>query len=92
MFKAGELDDLPDNYWHQRDRMQIHINLAGPEGNAFELLALTYRVARHCGLSDESAKQMTADMRKGSYVDLLNVMDQEFPGCFRFQADPRVSS
>jgi hypothetical protein len=68
--------------------MQILVNLAGPEGNAFELLALTYRVARHCGLSDASARQIAADMRKGTYIDLLNVMDHEFPGIFRFKSDP----
>ena len=69
--------------------MGIEVDLGSHQGNALELVAMTYSVARHCGISEQAAKDITASMRKGTYVDLLNVMDQEFPGYFKFHADPR---
>ncbi|MFC5496286.1 hypothetical protein ACFPOE_01950 [Caenimonas terrae] len=68
----------------------MKIDLGAPEGNAIELGGITYRVARQCGLSEKAAKDILSDMRAGTYIDLLNVMDREFPGLFQFHGDPRV--
>ena len=69
----------------------MKIDLGAPEGNALELAGITYRVARHCGLSDKSARDILVAMRAGTYIDLLNVMDREFPGFFEFHGDPRAT-
>jgi hypothetical protein len=70
----------------------MKIDLGGPDGNGLALMCITNQVARAFGMSKESAEKITSAMQAGTYIDLLNVMDQEFPGVFEFLGDPRVKA
>jgi len=53
----------------------IVIDLSGPNGNAFVLIATAKKLARQLGLDyDNIVKEMTA----GDYDDLLDVFDHNF--------------
>jgi len=68
----------------------MEIDLRGPVGNAYALLAIAAGAARQLGYSQQAADAITARMRAGTYATLLDVMDNEFPGVFRFVGDPRT--
>lgn len=53
----------------------IVIDLTGPDGNAFYLLALAQKYGRQLGLD---VKKITADMKSGDYEHLLEVFDHHF--------------
>ncbi|UCG54234.1 MAG: hypothetical protein JSV32_06485 [Dehalococcoidia bacterium] len=54
---------------------EITIDLTGPEGNAFVLLAKARSFAKQLGLDGEA---ITAEMMEGDYEQLLEVFDREF--------------
>lgn len=53
----------------------VIIDLTGPDGNAFALMAYAQRFARQLGLD---AKQIVTEMRSGDYENLINVFDSYF--------------
>jgi len=67
----------------------MEIDLRGPEGNAFALLAIATSAARQFSYSRQTTDAITTRMRAGTYEALLDVMDDEFSGVFRFIGDPR---
>jgi hypothetical protein len=51
------------------------IDLTGPEGNAFCLMAYAKRFARQLGLNGD---QIISEMKSGDYEHLLKVFDEHF--------------
>ena len=51
------------------------IDLTGPDGNAFALLAYANRLSRQLGLD---GKKITEEMTKGNYENLVAVFDNYF--------------
>lgn len=61
-----------------KDKQQtsgIHIDLTGPDGNAFMLIGKANSLARQLGLD---GKAIQAEMMKGDYENLINVFDKHF--------------
>ena len=54
---------------------KVVIDLTGPDGNAFVLMAYADRVARKLGLDPVTIK---AEMREGDYENLIKVFDEWF--------------
>jgi hypothetical protein len=53
----------------------VVIDLTGPDGNAFALMAYAQRFARQLGLD---SKQILAEMKSGDYENLISVFDSYF--------------
>ena len=56
---------------------KIEIDLSGPEGNAYFLLAKAQKFARELGKDEDS---ILKEMRSGDYENLIKVFDREFGG------------
>tara|TARA_R110002012_G_scaffold107446_1_gene249359 strand:+ start:1015 stop:1233 length:219 start_codon:yes stop_codon:yes gene_type:complete len=54
---------------------QIIIDLTGPDGNAFALMAIGKKLARKMGLDEN---KILKEMMKGDYENLLEVFDSYF--------------
>ena len=54
---------------------QIIIDLTGPDGNAFALMAIGKKLARKMGLDEN---KILKEMMKGDYEHLLEVFDENF--------------
>ena len=54
---------------------KVVIDLTGPDGNAFVLMAYSDRFARKLGLDPVTIK---AEMREGDYENLIKVFDEWF--------------
>ena len=57
---------------------QIIIDLTGPDGNAFALMAYARRFAKQLGYSKEDQNQLLELMTSGDYENLLEVFDDHF--------------
>jgi len=53
----------------------IVIDLTGPDGNAYALMAYAKRFARELGLDSE---EIISNMMSGDYENLLQVFDESF--------------
>jgi hypothetical protein len=53
----------------------IHIDLTGPDGNAFMLIGKANNLAKQLGLD---GKAIQAEMMKGDYENLIKVFDKHF--------------
>lgn len=61
-----------------KDKQQtsgIHIDLTGPDGNAFMLIGKAAKLAKQLGLD---YKAIEAEMMKGDYEHLVNTFDKHF--------------
>ena len=56
------------------------INLDGPHGNAFALMAYAKLYARDVGYASDEIEYMVAKMRSGDYKNLVKVFDEYFDG------------
>lgn len=54
---------------------EIIIDLTGPDGNAFALMAYASRFAKQLGKDDKAIRE---EMMSGDYEHLLEVFDREF--------------
>ena len=59
------------------EKPMIVVDLAGPDGNAFVLLATARQVLREAGRRDECDK-FSAEATSGDYEHLLDTMDKWF--------------
>lgn len=66
----------------------MQVDLSGAPGNAYALLALVTNAARHLRLGVERTETIRARMAVGTYEEMLDVIDDGFPGVFDFLADP----
>jgi hypothetical protein len=49
----------------------VEMNLDGPDGNAFAIMARVGKALRHAGASGEEISQYTMDSMSGDYENLL---------------------
>ena len=56
------------------------INLDGPDGNAFALMASAKYLAREVGYSHDEIEEMIAKMKSGDYKKLVKTFDEYFDG------------
>ena len=61
------------------------INLDGPDGNAFALMAYAKLYARDVGYASDEIEYMVAKMRSGDYKNLVKVFDEYFDGYVVFE-------
>tara|TARA_A100001011_G_C13832438_1_gene643498 strand:+ start:157 stop:390 length:234 start_codon:yes stop_codon:yes gene_type:complete len=64
-----------------RDEMPprcLEIDLTGPEGNAFVLLAYADRFARQLGYDTDRRERILMEMKLADYECLLQTFDREF--------------
>jgi|SanBayMetagenome_1026888.scaffolds.fasta_scaffold59568_1 hypothetical protein len=57
---------------------EITIDLSGPDGNAFALMAYAERLAKEHGLEPEP---ILAEMMSGDYPNLVRTLDRYFGHC-----------
>ena len=57
---------------------KIEIDLRGPEGNAFALIAIANKIGKQLGLHPDERGAINAEMMSGDYDNLIKVMDQHF--------------
>jgi acid stress-induced BolA-like protein IbaG/YrbA len=60
---------------NEKKQKQIEIDLTGPDGNAFALMAYASRFAKQLGLDKEA---IIKDMMSSDYEHLLQVFDEHF--------------
>ena len=59
----------------KQPKKEIIIDLTGPDGNAFVLLAKAKSFAEQLGLN---SKEVTDEMKSGNYENLVQVFDSYF--------------
>jgi|APFre7841882793_1041355.scaffolds.fasta_scaffold32438_4 hypothetical protein len=57
---------------------KIEIDLRGPEGNAFALMAIANKIGKQLGMHPDERGAINAEMMSGDYDNLIKVMDQHF--------------
>ena len=57
---------------------QSVIDLTGPDGNAFALMAYAQRLAKQLGIDNHTIKVIQNKMMSGDYENLLQVFDKYF--------------
>ena len=57
---------------------EIIIDLTGPQGNAFNLIALASNFGKQLGMGESYIKEIQANMMSGDYENLIKVFDAEF--------------
>jgi hypothetical protein len=57
---------------------KIEIDLAGPSGNAFNLLAVAARLSRQLRHSSEKEQAIQLEMTSGNYDNLIEAFDKHF--------------
>jgi|TARA_B110000879_G_scaffold114023_1_gene152004 hypothetical protein len=62
----------------KQPKSEIVIDLTGPEGNAFSLLAAANNLGKQLGMSTSQIKEIQAKMTSGDYENLITVFDNEF--------------
>jgi len=62
----------------QKRTGKIEIDLTGPDGNAYVLLALAGRLGRKMGLTTRQIELIQDEMRLADYECLLQTFDREF--------------
>jgi hypothetical protein len=56
----------------------IHIDLKGPDGNAFALIGLAQKLAKQLHYQPDERGELTTEMMGGDYDNLLEVFDKHF--------------
>ena len=62
----------------ERQREKIEIDLTGPDGNAYVLMAYAQRWGRQLGYSEHKIKCLIDEMKLTTYDGLLHTFDREF--------------
>jgi len=62
----------------KQPKSEIVIDLTGPQGNAFNLIALAKNFGKQIGMSDSYIKEIQEKMMSGDYENLIQVFDNEF--------------
>lgn len=60
------------------DEGPITIDLAGPDGNAFVLMARARQYGKQLGMSKEDIAEMIDEMKASDYENLIRVFDLHF--------------
>ena len=62
----------------KQPKSEIVIDLTGPQGNTFSLLALAKNFGKQLGMGESYIKEIQANMMSGDYENLIKVFDAEF--------------
>ena len=62
----------------EKPQQKMEIDLTGPEGNAFVLMAYAQTWGRQLGYSDHRIKCIIDEMKLTTYEGLLHTFDREF--------------
>ena len=62
----------------KKTKSEIVIDLTGPQGNSFNLIALAKNFGKQIGMSDSYIKEIQEKMMSGDYENLIQVFDNEF--------------
>mgnify|MGYP001219635234 FL=1 len=62
----------------EKPQQKIEIDLTGPEGNAFVLMAYAQTWGRQLGYTDHRIKCIIDEMKLTTYEGLLHTFDREF--------------
>jgi hypothetical protein len=62
----------------KQPKSEIIIDLTGPQGNAFNLIALASNFGKQLGMSNSYIKEIQTNMMSGDYENLIKVFDAEF--------------
>lgn len=62
----------------RRQQTKCQLDLAKPEGNAFQLIAIAETTAKKLGMSKAETEQIVEDMQSDDYEHLINVFDKHF--------------
>ena len=62
----------------ERQDHMIHIDLSGPEGNAFVLLGMAANFCKQLGYSKEKTEDIISEMKLTDYEGLIYTFDREF--------------
>ena len=62
----------------KNQKTHVTIDLTGPDGNAFVLLATAQNYAKQLGYSKEERDSIRQEMMEGDYENLLEVFDSHF--------------
>lgn len=63
---------------NEKPRGPIEIDLTGPDGNAYALMAYTRNFSKQLGYVKEKSDEIIKEMMSGDYENLLKVFDREF--------------
>ena len=61
-----------------RRRKGIEIDLTGPNGNAFVLIATAQRLAKQLNFGREESQRILQEMQSKDYENLLSVFEKSF--------------
>ena len=61
-------------------RRELVVDLDGPDGNAFVLMASAKRLAREFGYASDEIETMITKMKSGDYKKLVKTFDEYFDG------------
>ena len=64
----------------QHKQGPIVIDLTGPDGNAYNLMALAKTFGRQLGWNNVQTQELINEMMDGDYEHLIQVFDREFGG------------
>ena len=71
-------------------KAKYSVNLLSPEGNAYALIALVVYLGRLKGIERKDVRAIQSRMMTAKlYNEVLDIIDQEFPGMVHFHNDPR---
>ena len=56
----------------------IEIDLTGPQGNAYYILAMAKRLCKEFGMTKTYEKDLLDEMMSGDYENLIKVFDKKF--------------
>jgi hypothetical protein len=62
----------------KQQQKEVVIDLTGPNGNAFALMAYAKQFARQLKMSSAEAERIVYQMQSGDYENLINVFDKHF--------------
>ena len=62
----------------KQPQSEIIIDLTGPDGNAFALMAYANRFAKQLGYTPQQRGDLTTEMMGSDYENLLEVFDRNF--------------
>lgn len=69
---------LLKQHQQQLQEQKTVIDLHGPNGNAFVIIATAQNLARKMGWSNEQINSLLDDMRSGDYMNLIDIFEENF--------------
>jgi hypothetical protein len=62
----------------EKKTKKIELDLTGPAGNAYYLMAYAETVGKQIGMNVEERRKVIDEMRSGDYENLIKIFDKKF--------------